>query len=115
MFCPNCKAEYLEGYTSCVDCRIPLVDLLPEEEDKTEPEKKFVKILQTNNLTDVVLLKSLLEGGEIRYFIQNDNMSVIYPFIQPATLMVMEDDVEKTLDLLKDVKLNYCMIFSKNP
>jgi hypothetical protein len=25
MFCPNCKAEYREGFTECSDCQVPLV------------------------------------------------------------------------------------------
>jgi hypothetical protein len=25
MFCPKCRAEYREGFTSCSDCHIPLV------------------------------------------------------------------------------------------
>lgn len=29
-FCPNCRAEYREGFTACKDCHVPLVDTLPE-------------------------------------------------------------------------------------
>ena len=29
MICPQCKAEYREGFTSCADCEIPLVAELP--------------------------------------------------------------------------------------
>lgn len=31
MWCPKCKAEYVEGITTCVDCDIALVDKLTEE------------------------------------------------------------------------------------
>src|SRR5580658_6601307 len=31
MFCPNCKAEYRQGFTRCADCDVALVDELPEE------------------------------------------------------------------------------------
>jgi hypothetical protein len=31
MFCPNCKAEYREGFTRCADCDLELVHELPAE------------------------------------------------------------------------------------
>ena len=31
-FCPNCKTEYVAGIVQCSDCRIALVDHLPEEQ-----------------------------------------------------------------------------------
>lgn len=30
-YCPNCKAEYREGFTKCSDCDTELVDALPQE------------------------------------------------------------------------------------
>jgi len=29
MFCPQCKAEYRQGFTRCADCEVELVDELP--------------------------------------------------------------------------------------
>ena len=31
MFCPNCKAEYREGFKKCSACQVPLVHELPQE------------------------------------------------------------------------------------
>jgi hypothetical protein len=31
MFCPKCRSEYREGFTTCSDCGIPLVHELPPE------------------------------------------------------------------------------------
>jgi len=42
MFCPTCKCEYLEGFTKCADCGVPLVAQLPPEpaEEEVESEEK---------------------------------------------------------------------------
>jgi hypothetical protein len=36
MFCPECKAEYRDGYTHCADCDVDLVAALPQEPEYGE-------------------------------------------------------------------------------
>jgi hypothetical protein len=36
MFCPECKAEYREGYSRCADCEVDLVAALPQEPEYGE-------------------------------------------------------------------------------
>ena len=31
MYCPKCRTQYVEGVKECFDCKVPLVDELPEE------------------------------------------------------------------------------------
>lgn len=31
MFCPLCKTEYREGFSTCADCSVPLVSKLPKD------------------------------------------------------------------------------------
>lgn len=36
MFCPECRAEYRDGFTRCSDCDVDLVERLPESSDADE-------------------------------------------------------------------------------
>jgi hypothetical protein len=36
MFCPECRAEYRDGFTRCSDCDVDLVERLPENGDANE-------------------------------------------------------------------------------
>lgn len=104
MFCPKCRAEYREGFFTCSDCNIKLADELPPL-----PEPEFVEykeILATYNPADVVFLKSLLESEGIQYFFKGEHFLYMRPLADPVRLMVRQDQVEETVELVKDVKLS---------
>ena len=46
-FCPKCKSEYKEGIKECVDCKIPLVDFLPETDYEISEEQSEALAYQT--------------------------------------------------------------------
>lgn len=103
MFCPTCRSEYREGFHTCSDCNVDLVETLPPQ-----PEPEFVnlkEVLATYNPADVAFLKSLLESEGIQYFFKGEHFMYMRPLADPVRLMVREDQVEETLDLLKDVAL----------
>jgi hypothetical protein len=104
MFCPKCRAEYREGFHTCSDCNVELVDELPP---LPEPEfVDFVEILATYNPADVVFLKSLLESEGIQYFFKGEHFMYMRPLADPVRLMVRQDQVEEAIELIKDVKLS---------
>ena len=41
MFCPQCRAEYREGFFRCSDCDITLVDQLPADRSVTDRRRGF--------------------------------------------------------------------------
>lgn len=53
MYCPECKCEYLEGFTRCADCDVPLVERLPEENEPSQ----HIHPTPTDQKEDLVLLK----------------------------------------------------------
>jgi hypothetical protein len=105
MFCPKCRAEYREGFRTCADCNIELVDELPPE-----PEPEFVdyeEVLATYSRTDMALIKSILDAEDITYFFKGEYFAYVSPLADPARLMVRRDQVRDVKNLLKGLKLSY--------
>ena len=102
MFCPNCKAEYREGFTHCSDCDVDLVASLPElaEKEKDDDDVTFIPVLSTYNLGDIALLRSILDDQDIEYFLQGENTSYIRGYMDPTILMIKDDQVETTKELV---------------
>jgi hypothetical protein len=75
-------------------------------EEYMKTEAPFVKILETDSLTDIALIKSALDCEGVRYFVQGENMKFIRP-VDPAVLMVAEEDVQRAVKLLRPLKLSY--------
>ena len=114
MFCPKCRLEYREGFTVCNDCGIPLVECLSSEPEPEPEPHGFVGILSTYNLADITFIKSILDDGDIEYFIHGENFNAIHPMVQPVRLLVREDQVDDAKELLKSADLNY-MTFVVSP
>ena len=75
-------------------------------------EPTFVKVLETDSLTDIALIKSVLDAEGVSYFLQGENMKFIQPPYGSTVLMVAEKDIKKAVELLKPLKLSYVwMIF----
>ncbi len=71
-----------------------------------QAEPRFVKILETRSVSDIALIKATLDAEGIGYYIQGENVAFIRP-LDAAALMVDEEEVERVIDLLKPLKLNY--------
>lgn len=41
MYCPNCRGEFIEGYTHCKKCDIELVESLPTEVEKEDEKRQL--------------------------------------------------------------------------
>jgi hypothetical protein len=77
---------------------------------RKKSESRFVKVLETGSLTDIALIKSVLDGSGVRYYIQGENISFIRP-VDSARVMVQDEDVKKAVALIKPLKLNYNAIY----
>ena len=105
MFCPECKAEYIDGITTCAGCGVPLVAALPAEPDHTG--EGMVRVLSTFNAGDLAIVESILEGTDIEYFIHGKNFNQMEPLVQPAHLYVARHQVNAVKELLEPVQLQF--------
>ncbi len=107
MFCPSCRAEYIDpAVRECADCQEPLVDALPEEDHEPTPGG-YVEVLSTYNPSDIAMIKSLLDGTDIPYFFAGEQFLYSQPMIQAARLAVPASKLEETRELLAPLELAY--------
>jgi|SRR2546427_6686323 len=108
MFCPQCRAEYREGFFRCADCDIPLVDQLPVDRPVTnrqpssETDHPELVVLRTfPTVIEADLAKSALDSVGIDSMVRSDNKGgQSLAFSQGVELLVRADDVAAANDML---------------
>ena len=100
MFCPECRAEYREGFYICTDCGVSLVSELPPE---SAPESvEFEEILISLSASDMAMINSLLDSEGIVYYFQGESS---YSF-DPTRLMVRKDQADEAREILEGLKIS---------
>jgi hypothetical protein len=114
MICPQCEAEYLDGYNECADCRVPLVTLETLAAKKIGAQKaaeeftaiEHVPVRVIADSGQILFLQSVMEGEGIAYYWHNDHSSM-FQFQTPNQLMMV--DIDKLNDLkqvFKDLEID---------
>ena len=70
-WCPNCKAEYQEGFTECSDCGVPLVDSI-------EKEIEYVPFFQAEEAKFAEKLARYLEYSGVKTQVTYDGENELY-------------------------------------
>jgi len=109
MWCPSCKAEFVEGITHCSECDLDLVEALPEEEVEYIPETCKM-VLETTDEVQASLVAGLLDENDIPCKIENAtfhaNPVVVSSDINCVRLWVEEEHLEAAQKLLAEAE-NY--------
>jgi hypothetical protein len=74
MFCPNCKAEYREGFTTCGECGVKLVDGLDEEVPTPiggGPSDDLQAVFETKDSPLMNEIAGIVESKNIPYLVQS--------------------------------------------
>jgi len=110
MICPECDAEYREGIYQCPDCEVSLVEATEPVEEDYGPD--IVAVFRSADQALLPVIKSVLEGSDIPYFIQGDEAVGLLPLGKPgsgffgdalrAIVLVPEDRAEEARALLTE-------------
>lgn len=121
MFCPKCRYEYNEHIKDCPSCEVPLVGELPQDKKvMSKPEYvELVTVLSTTDIGLVAVVKSFLEGADIKYFAKGEMLQGLYgignigfnALSGPVEIQVRRDDAEDVMALLKDLKQGGKMMY----
>ena len=103
MFCPECRAEYREGFTVCADCGRTLVPELPPEPPTEVPSEgaDFKEVLGFMDEGVVALVKSLLDEEGIDYYIVGEFSVSKGP---DQKLMVRKDQAKRAREILEGLE-----------
>ncbi len=96
MFCPSCRTEYREGYTTCTDCQVPLVAALPPSDEA--PEADLDVAFETTDPTAVAAAEEMLTEAGIPFATEGEEASELFPFaagFNPMTPVQIEVPAER--------------------
>ena len=63
---------------------------------------EFIELLQTNDPTEIEVIKSILKNVDIKYYFKGQALGRIFPTMnKPVRLMVEKDKAEEAKELLK--------------
>ncbi|HPZ43148.1 MAG TPA: DUF2007 domain-containing protein [Bacillota bacterium] len=101
MFCPKCRYEYVAGIKECPKCREALVEELNQDLEPaqiSEPQlkpgySKPVTVFATADAGLLAVVKSILDGAGIKYFVRNELIQAILPVQSGAFNSLVEIQV----------------------
>lgn len=110
IICPNCKAEIEltedeaeEKKVHCPNCEA-LIDLRFDPPHALQRDN-YIELLSSLNQGDIALLKSILDDGQIDYYVFGEGTLGTQPFLFPVRFFVNADQIELAKELLKNFDL----------
>lgn len=114
MFCPECGAEYREGFLRCVDCEVDLVEEPPQVEPAEESAEHYVAVLRAGDPALLLMAKSLLQDAGIAFNVKGEGLQDLFaagrlgngfsPVAGPAEIQVSSADEEAAREVLQDLE-----------
>ena len=112
MYCPECGSEYREGFTTCVDCEVPLTEAPPPDVE-VHPDLQFVTVFEGSDPAALALAESLLLEEKIPYFKKSEQVQDLFamgrlisynPVVGPVLIQVPEQHAEAAFEMLGELR-----------
>lgn len=108
--CPNCEAEIEltedeveEKKVHCPSCEA-LIDL-KFDPPHVQQKDNYIELLSSLNQGDIALLKSILDDGQIDYYVFGEITLGAQPFLFPVRFFVNAGQIDLAKELLKNFDL----------
>ncbi len=107
VICPNCKSELKlddderkAGKIHCPECE-SYIDFTVKP-PAVKSRKEYSQAFSSLNQGDIGIVKSILDDGDIDYYVFGENFLSVDPLIQPARFFIANDQIDEAKELLKD-------------
>jgi hypothetical protein len=100
MYCPQCEAEFRDGFTICSDCQVALVQGAPPEAPvpvTPDSQLDLVTVFESNDAFAIALAKGSLEDSGIPFWMDGDETAarlVLGPIVFPLCRFLAPKDCE---------------------
>jgi hypothetical protein len=109
MYCPECLAEYREGFTQCSDCRVPLLaGNPPATESDFDPSLNPVVVFESADAVKAAMAQGVLDDAGIPYVILNRIATLVqevdptlYKAVKIQVAVDREQEAREVLELLE--------------
>ncbi|QQS36423.1 MAG: DUF2007 domain-containing protein [Ignavibacteriales bacterium] len=109
--CPVCQSELslseeerTSGRIHCGECE-SLLDYSVDP-PKIYERQNYDLLLTSLNQGDISIIKSILDDGDIDYYLTGENFLMVSPLLVPVSIYVNRNDFETARELLKDFDLH---------
>jgi hypothetical protein len=106
MWCPRCRTEYRQGYTTCADCGAELVEELPPvgpTDADGHYQGRIVELERRPSRFEAETVAARLRAEGVRVMLPGDDAEGVYGSVGSVhgyRIMVAEDDLAAAQEIL---------------
>ena len=106
MFCPECKAEYRDGFSRCSDCDTALVAELPNSTEPAVYEGQLRLVHTTHEQSDCVAFCRRLIAAGIPYRVAESNRQYLKGTDRTFAIGVASERYTEAQEILNESRLD---------